>query len=70
MSAAKDLLHDYQHVIDELTLVTGRQGVFDVEVDGSLLYSKRQTGRHAEPGEVLRRFRDDIVPNVPAYERT
>ena len=69
MSAAADLLHDYQHVIDELTLVTGSKGVFDVDVDGSRLYSKRETGRHAEPGEVLRLFREQIVPGVAVYER-
>ena len=69
MSAAADLLHDYQHVIDELTLVTGSKGVFDVEVDGVLVYSKRLTGRHAEPGEVLRIFREQIVPDEAVYER-
>jgi Uncharacterized protein conserved in bacteria len=69
VSAAADLLHDYQHVIDELTLATGSKGVFDVEVDGVLLYSKHQTGRHAEPGEVLRLFRERIVPGVTVYER-
>ena len=62
-------MHDYQHVIDELTLVTGNKGVFDVEVDGTLLYSKKQTGRHAEPGEVLRLFREQIVPGISVYER-
>ena len=69
MRAASDLLHDYQHVIAELTLVTGSKGVFDVEVDGELLYSKHETGRHAEPGEVLRLFRERVVPGVAAYER-
>ena len=53
MSTVADLLHDYQHVIDDITVMTGSKGVFDVEVDGQLLYSKRATGRHAEPGEVL-----------------
>jgi len=67
--AAEDLLHDYQHVIEELTFVTGSGGIFDVEVDGEMLYSKKQTGRHAEPGEVLRLFRERIVPGVPVYER-
>jgi len=62
-------MHDYQHVIEQLTLVTGSKGVFDVEVDGALLYSKKQTGRHAEPGEVLRLFREKIVPGVAVYER-
>jgi selenoprotein W-related protein len=65
--AAGDLLHDYQHVIDELTLVTGSKGVFDVEVDGELLYSKKRARRHAEPGEVLRLFRERIVPGVEVY---
>lgn len=69
MRAAHDLLHHFQHVIAELTLVTGSQGVFDVEVDGALLYSKRSTGRHAHDGEVLALFRDQIVPGVPEYER-
>ncbi len=69
MRAAHDLLHDYQHVIAELTLVTGSQGVFEVEVDGATLYSKKATGRHAEPGEVLALFREHIVPGVTVYER-
>jgi selenoprotein W-related protein len=66
---ASDLLHDYQHVISELVLVTGSRGVFDVEVDDRLLFSKHAVGRHAEPGEVLRLFREQIVPDVAVYER-
>ena len=69
MRAAHDLLHDYQHVITDLTLVSGSKGVFDVEVDGALLYSKRVTGRHADDGEVLRLFRERIVPGVAVYDR-
>jgi len=65
----EDLLHDYQHVIDELTVVTASGGVFDVEVDGELLFSKKAEGRHANDGEVLERFREQIVPDVPVYER-
>jgi selenoprotein W-related protein len=62
-------MHDYQHVIESLKLVTGSGGVFDVEVDGKLLYSKKATGRHAEPGEVLQLFRQQVVPGVTVYER-
>jgi len=29
-------------------------GVFEVTVDGSLVFSKKALGRHATPGEVLR----------------
>ncbi len=67
MSAADDLLSTYQHVIESLTLVTGAKGIFDVEVDGALLYSKHATGRHAEPGEVLQLFRDTYGAGVTPY---
>ncbi len=69
MRTTADILHDYQHVVSELELVTGSSGVFDVEVDDQLLFSKRAAGRHAEPGEVLRLFREQIVPGVAVYER-
>jgi predicted Rdx family selenoprotein len=69
VSAARDLLHDYQHVIAELRLVTGSKGVFDVSVDGDTLFSKHATGRHAEPGEVLSLFRERYAADVPVYER-
>ena len=67
MSATKDLLTQYQHVIEELRLVMGSKGVFDVRVDGELLYSKHAEGRHAKPGEVLARFRELAGPNVRPY---
>jgi predicted Rdx family selenoprotein len=69
VSAAHDLLHDYQHIIGDLTLVTGSKGVFDVLVDDDLLYSKKETGRHANPGEVLELFRDRYAQGVEVYER-
>jgi predicted Rdx family selenoprotein len=67
VSAARDLLSKYQHVIEQLTFVTGDKGVFDVVVDGEILYSKKAEGRHAKPGEVLDRFRTQVVPGVREY---
>ncbi len=68
MSATHDLLSHYQHVIHELALVTGSKGVFDVVVDGELIYSKHAEGRHAAAGEVLERFRAFIGPKIREYE--
>jgi selenoprotein W-related protein len=68
VSAAHDLLHDYQHVIAELSLITGSKGVFEVVVNGEVLYSKKSTGRHAKPGEVLQLFRDQYAKGVEIYE--
>ena len=62
MRVIDDLLTNYQHVIDELKVITGGSGVFDVVVDGTTLYSKHETGRHAEPGEVLAAFTEFVGP--------
>ena len=35
-------------------MIEGSGGVFDVTVDGKLVYSKHQTGRFPSPGEVLK----------------
>lgn len=67
MSATKDLLSNYQHVIESLTLVTGTAGVFDVVVDGETIYSKASTGRHAKSGEVLDLFTKRFGEGVPRY---
>ena len=67
MSAASDLLGNYQHVIADLTLVTGGSGVFDVVVDNQYIYSKGETGRHAHPGEVLQLFADAFGIDVARY---
>lgn len=67
MSAVSDLLGNYQHIIDEVNLVMGSKGVFDVTVDGELIYSKAETGRHAEDGEVLALFTEIVGPDVARY---
>jgi selenoprotein W-related protein len=38
----------------EVKLIQASGGVFEVEVDGRLLFSKKSLGRHAAAGEVLR----------------
>jgi len=35
-------------------LVESSGGVFEVTVDGNLVFSKKAVRRHAEPGEVLK----------------
>ena len=38
-------------------LVEGSGGVFEVVADGLLVFSKSQSGRHADPGEVTELLR-------------
>jgi selenoprotein W-related protein len=64
----EELLTNYQHVIDEFKIITGAKGVFDVTVNGELIFSKKtMQGRHAEPGEILQLFRQIVGPDVPVY---
>jgi selenoprotein W-related protein len=37
----------------EVKLIESSGGVFEVAVDGNLVFSKKATRRHAEPGEVV-----------------
>jgi selenoprotein W-related protein len=53
VSLTEELLKQYEHVIEEIKLVPSDGGRFEVTVNGQLLYSKLQTHRHAEAGEVL-----------------
>ena len=48
-----ELLKDHEAEIKSVSLIPSDGGRFEVTVDGNLLYSKLQTGRHAEPGEVM-----------------
>lgn len=48
-----ELLKNLETDIDRVTLVPSEGGRFEVVVNGTLIYSKLSTGRHANPGEVL-----------------
>jgi len=50
---ATELLKEFEYDIENLTLVPSDGGKFEVTVGDKLVYSKLQTHRHAEPGEVL-----------------
>jgi len=47
-----ELLKTYEPEIESVKLVPSDGGRFEVTVNGEIVYSKLQTHRHAEPGEV------------------
>lgn len=57
----------YHHVIDSFTFITGSKGVFKFIVNEEVLFSKKDIGRHAEPGEILIRFQEYIGPAIEPY---
>jgi selenoprotein W-related protein len=51
------LLKEFEPKIESITLVPSDGGRFEFSIDGKLLYSKLQTHRHAEPGEIAQLVR-------------
>ena len=50
---AAELLRSYEQVIQSIQIIPSTGGKFEVTVNDVLIYSKLQTNRHANPGEVL-----------------
>jgi selenoprotein W-related protein len=59
VSLADELLKQFEHLIESLTLVPSDGGRFEVSVNGRLIYSKLETQRHAEAGEIV-----DLVTKI------
>ncbi len=52
MSLAEKILKTRKQAVSGLTLVPSDGGVFEVEVDGSLVFSKKKEGRFPEWNEI------------------
>jgi selenoprotein W-related protein len=50
---AAELLEQFEAQIESITLVPSSGGRFEVSLNGNLIYSKLETQRHAQPGEVV-----------------
>ena len=48
-----ELVRAFEYDIEEITLLPSDGGKFEITVNGTLVYSKLKTNRHAESGEVL-----------------
>jgi selenoprotein W-related protein len=53
VSLAHELLNHIEPEIESISLIPSDGSRFEVSVNNTLLYSKLQTGRHANTGEVL-----------------
>ncbi len=48
----EELLKEFEDRVASWTLIPSSGGVFEVRVDGELVFSKKQQGRHAEVEEI------------------
>ena len=56
------LLQGWGAALASVDVVAGTGGVFDVHVDGELVFEKRMLGRYPDPDDVLPLIRELIGP--------
>jgi selenoprotein W-related protein len=59
---AQELLGTFDGDIESLTLKPGTGGVFDIRLDGQILWSRKSEGRFPEIAELKQRLRDHVAP--------
>jgi selenoprotein W-related protein len=54
------VLEEFEETLGEVEIVTGVGGVFDVHVDGDLVFEKKMLGRYPDPDDVLPLLRERL----------
>lgn len=60
---AQELLTTFERELGGVTLCPGSGGVFEVRVDGDVVWSRKDEGRFPELPELKRRVRDRVAPD-------
>lgn len=55
------MLEDFEDSIETVEIVTGKGGIFDVHVDGDLVFEKSMLGRYPDPDDVIPLLRDKLT---------
>jgi selenoprotein W-related protein len=56
------ILEEWEEQLEAVEVVTGAGGIFDVHVDGELVFEKSMLGRYPDPDDVLPLLRDRLRP--------
>jgi selenoprotein W-related protein len=59
---AQELLTTFQAELGEVALLPGTGGVFEVRLDGDVIWSRADEGRFPELKEFRQRVRDRVAP--------
>jgi len=57
---AARILEEWEDSVSAVEVVTGVGGVFDVHVDGELVFEKSMLGRYPEPDDVMPLLREKL----------
>ena len=57
---AARILEEMEHEIGAIEIVTGTGGIFDVHLDGELVFTKSMLGHYPQPDDVLPLVREHL----------
>ena len=60
---AQELLTTFEAELSEVALCPGTGGVFEVRLDGKVLFSRKEAGRFPESRELKQLVRDVVAPD-------
>lgn len=55
------MLEEWEDAIGAVEVVTGDNGIFDVHLDGELVFTKSMLGRYPDPDDVIPLLRDKLA---------
>lgn len=61
---AQELLLTFGDRLGEVALVPGEGGIFEIRLDGEVLFSRKAAGRFPEAREIKQLIRDRIAPEM------
>jgi selenoprotein W-related protein len=59
---AQELLTTFEQDLGEVALLPGTGGIFEVHIDGALVWSRREQGRFPDIKELKQLVRDRVAP--------
>jgi selenoprotein W-related protein len=59
---AQELLMTFATDLGEVALIPGEGGIFEIRLNGEVLFSRKREGRFPEAKEVKQKIRDRVVP--------
>jgi len=60
---AQELLTTFEDELGEVALIPGAGGVFEIRLDGRLIWSRKTAGRFPEVKEIKQIVRDGVAPD-------
>ena len=59
---AQELLTTFEQELAEVSLCPGTGGIFEISVNGRLVWSRKEMGRFPDITELKQRIRDEVAP--------